>query len=336
MSKQTRKLTLEDIGSLAGVSRATVSRVINNYPHITKEVRERVQGVIQETGYKPNRIAQSLASNRTDMIGLVIPHIANTIMTNPYFLHLINSITKATNQSDLTLALFLFHSTDEEDRIAQSIFNTNLVDGVIITADRRENSFVEQLVQHNVPLVFVGKPEPGTQISYVNVDNVDGGYQATAHLIQRGCRRIAAITARYNTAGDDRYRGYQLALEAYGIPYDDALVTDGDFTQESGYKAMQRLLEEAPDAVFVSSDLMALGAQRAIRNAGFSTPEDIGMVGFDDLPPAIQADKTLTTIHQPIDQMGPIAIELLQKVLKQPNGITETRVLPVELVVRET
>lgn len=337
MSKDSRKLTLEDIGNLAGVSRATVSRVINNYPHITPEVRERVLEVIRETGYRPNKIAQSLASNRSGMIGLVIPHDANTIMTNPYFMHLINSITSATNQNDLTLALFLFHSTDEEDRVAQSLFNTSLVDGVIITADRREDSFVAQLVEHGVPVAFIGKPEPGIDVPYVNVDNVEGGSLATEHLIKRGCTRIGAITARYNTAGEDRYVGYRKTLDANGIAYDESLVADGDFSQESGYYAMRQILDTAsPDAVFVSSDQMALGAQRAIREAGLRIRDDVAIVGFDDLPIAAHAEPPLTTIRQPVEQLGPAAIELLQQTIEKGPSMVHSRVLPVELVVRAT
>jgi LacI family transcriptional regulator len=336
MNKHSRKLTLEDIGKLAGVSRATASRVINDYPYIKQEVRERVQNVIRETGYRPNKIAQSLASNKSGMIGLVIPHVANTVLTNPYFLHLINSITRATNLNDLTLVLFLFHSMDEEDRIAESIFNTNMVDGVIITADRREDSFVEQIVQHGVPLAFVGKPEPGVKVPYVNVDNQNGGYLATEHLISRDRRKIAAIICNHNTAGEDRHLGYQRALEAYNIPYDERLVAEGDFSLESGYTAMQTLLHETPDAVFVSSDLMAIGAQRAIREAELSVPEDIAMVGFDDLPEISMAERPLTTIRQPVDQLGSVAVELLKEAIDQPASVVEPRVLPVKLVCRET
>jgi LacI family transcriptional regulator len=334
MNKHSRKLTLEDIAEKAGVSRATVSRVVNNYPHITPDVRERVQKVIQESGYRPHKIARSLASKRSGVIGLVIPHTASTILTNPYFLYLIDSITRATNHNDLTLALFLFHSTDEQERVAKSIFNTSLLDGVVITADRREHAFVRQLMEHGVPVVFIGKPEPDVDVPYVNVDNENGGYIATSHLIQRGRRRVSAITALDNTAGDDRYAGYLRALESCGLPFDQSLVADGDFSQESGYLAMQELLKASPDAVFVASDLMAMGAQRAIRDAGLRVPEDIAMVGFDDLPQAALAEPALTTIRQPINQLGPVAIQLLQEVIEQPHDVVKSRVLPVELVLR--
>jgi len=336
MRSHSRKLTLEDIAAQAGVSRATVSRVVNNYPHITSEVRERVQTVIQNSGYRPHKIAQSLASRRSGMIGLVIPQIASTILTNPYFLYLIDSITRATNHHDLTLALFLFHSTDEEDRVAKSIFNTSLLDGVVITADRREDSFVRQLLEHGVPVVFIGKPGPNIDVPYVNVDNEKGGYMATTHLIQRNRRRIAAITALDNTAGDDRYAGYRRALEAHGLPFRESLTADGDFSQESGYLAMKNLLKEAPDAVFVSSDVMALGAQRAVREAGLCIPDDVSMVGFDDLPQAATAEPPLTTIRQPIDQLGPLAIALLKQAIELNHDAVESCVLPVDLIVRES
>jgi LacI family transcriptional regulator len=336
MGKTNKKLTLDDIGTMAGVSRSTVSRVINNYPHVTPELRERVHSVIQQTGFRPNKLAQWLASKHSGMIGLVIPHETPTIMTNPYFLHLINSITSAINQNDLTLVLFLFHSMDEEDRIAQSIFKTNLIDGVIITADRREDSFVKQLINHDIPVVFVGKPEPGIDVPFVNVDNVHGGYLATEYMIQRGRRRIGAITARYNSAGEDRYEGYRQALEAHGIAYDAALVAEGDFTYESGDTAMQQLLPLSPDGVFVSSDQMALAAQRTIRDAGLRIPDDIAIVGFDDLPLATLAEPPLTTIRQPIEQLGPVAVGLLQQVLLYGPRNVQSRILPVELVVRST
>ena len=336
MVKQSRKLTLQDIGNLAGVSRATVSRVINNYPHITPEVRERVQSVIEDTGYQPNRIAQSLASSRTGVIGLVIPHVATTVFTNPYFLHLINSITRATNQIDLTLSLFLFHSVDEEERIAKSVFSTNLVDGIIITADRKEDSFLEHVQRFDIPVVFVGKPEMDIEIPYVNADNEAGGYIATRHLIEQGRSRVATIMVAHNTAGEDRYAGYRRAFAEFQLQVDDTLVAEGDFSLESGYQTMKNLLSAAPDAVFVASDLMAIGAQRAIREAGLRVPEDIAMVGVDDLPEAVQAEIPLTTIRQPVDRMGPVAVELLQSQINQTPNVVKTRILPVELVIRES
>lgn len=334
MSRQTKKLTLDDIGKLAGVSRATVSRVINNYPHIKPEVRERVEKIISETGYRPNKIAQSLASDRTNIIGLVIPNTAQTILSDPYFLHLISGITQACNGYSLTLTLFLFHSMNEEAQISHSLFSTNLVDGLIITADRKENPFVRQVIAQDIPFVFVGRPHIKVPIPYVNVMNEMGAYMATEHLINHNRQRPAIIMCDHNTAGDDRYRGFCQALHDHGIELDPEHVARGDFSLESGYLAMQALLPTAPDAVFASSDMMAIGAQRAIRQAGLRIPEDIAIVGFDDLPQAGLAEPPLTTIRQPIEQLGIEAVDLLHGILSETITSPKQIILPVELVQR--
>lgn len=334
MRKQARKLTLDDIGKIAGVSRATVSRVVNNYPHIKPEVRERVQKVIAETGYKPNRTAQLLASNRSGSIGLVIPNTARTIMSDPYFLHLISGMTQTTNHYALTLSLFLFHSMEDEIQTAQWLFASNLVDGLIITADRKENPFAQQVIHHDIPFVVVGRSEIRTQIPCVNVANEMGAYIATEHLIKLNRRRLAIIMCDHNTAGDDRYAGYRQALDDYGIEFEPRRVGRGDFTQLSGYAAMQQLLPTKPDAVFASSDMMAIGAQHAIRQAGLHIPDDIAIVGFDNLPQAAIADPPLTTVEQPIEELGIVAVELLHDLLNGSARSPKQIILPVELIHR--
>lgn len=334
MGKQAKKLTLDDIGELAGVSRATVSRVINDYPHITPELRQRVQKVIKDTGYRPNRIAQSLASNRTGIIGLVIPNSARTIMSDPYFLHLISGITKKTNQQGLTLSLFLFHSMDDEVQISNALFKTNLVDGLIVTADRKKSPFVQQVINHNIPFVVIGRSEIRAQVPCVNVANEIGAYLAAEHLIKANRRRTAIIMCDHNTAGDDRFAGYRRALEDYGIEFDPNRVARGDFSQESGYAAMQQLLPTKPDAVFASSDMMAIGAQQAIRQAGLRIPDDIAIVGFDDLPQAALADPPLTTVQQPMEELGAVAVDLLHDLLSGSGKSSRQIILPVELIQR--
>ncbi|MBN1562250.1 MAG: LacI family DNA-binding transcriptional regulator [Anaerolineae bacterium] len=336
MSKQAKKLTLDDIAKLAGVSRATVSRVINKYPHITPDVRARVQKIISETGYQPNKIAQSLASQRTGIIGLVIPSATQTILSDPYFLHLISGITQKTNAYALTLSLFLFHSMDDEVQIAHSLFNTNLVDGLIITADRKENPFAQQVITQDIPFVVIGRSDLNTPLASVNVANEQGAYLATEHLITLGRRRLAIIMCDHNTAGDDRYAGYRRALADYDMAFDPQRVVCGDFSLESGYAAMQQLLSAKPDAVFVSSDMMAIGAQQAIRQAGLRIPDDIAVVGFDDLPQAALTDPPLTTIQQPIEELGMVAVDLLHDLMHDSAAAPRQVVLPIALIRRTT
>lgn len=331
-----KRLTLDEIGRLAGVSRATVSRVVNDYPHISPVIRERVKAVIAETGFQPNMIARSLASDRSGIIGLVIPSAPRMVFGDPFFPSLIQGITQAANNLQLTLSLFLFHSKDEESRTIRSILNTGLLDGLIITADRKEDSFLPQIVEHGMPFILTGRPEHPETITFVDTDSVQGAYMATEHLIKLGCQRIATIASGQNTSGDDRLLGYRRALQAYNRPFEPELVGVGDYSMDSGTLAMRQLLLQKPDAVFVASDTMALGALRAIREAGMTVPEDIALVGFDDLPPAIQADPQLTTIEHPIERMGMIAVDLLVQRIRAPEGPPQQIILPARLIIRES
>lgn len=329
-----KRLTLDEIGKLAGVSRATVSRVVNNYPHIKPAVRERVQAIITQTGFQPNLIARSLASDRSGIIGLVIPNTPRMVFTDPFFPTLIQGITQATNRLNLTLSLFLFQSKDEETRTIRSILNTSLLDGLIITADRKEDSFVPKFIEREIPFVLIGRPETNQEIMYVDTDNVEGGYLATKHLIELGHRRIATIGANENTAGDDRLEGYRRALHDCGYAYDPDLIAFGNFSVQSGYEAMKLLIPARPDAVFIASDTMALGALRAVREAGLNVPEDIAIVGFDDLPPAQQSDPPLTTVQHPIEQLGVNAVELLSSILNEEAAQPTHIILPSRLIIR--
>ncbi len=332
-----KKFTLEEIGKLAGVSRATVSRVVNGYPYIRPEVRERVEKVIAETGYRPNLIARSLASDRSNIIGLVIPNQATAVFTDPYFPRLIQGITQAASQNKLTLALFLFHSREEEDITIESIVNTGLVDGLIITADRKVDPIAQILLQRQMPFVQLGRPEirPKT-INFVDVDNVAGGHMAIDYLISLGYQRIAIIASDQNTAGDDRLNGYYSALKSHGIDIDHNLVAFGDFSSIGAVQAMKKLLPHRPDAVFVSSDTMALGAMSAIREAGLQVPDDIAVVGYDDLPPAVQSLPPLTTIRQPIHRTGQLAVSTLVEVLEKKPAEPTHIILPNQLVIRHS
>jgi LacI family transcriptional regulator len=332
-----RKLTLEEVGRLAGVSRATVSRVVNNPASVTPELRERVQRVIAETGYQPNLAARSLASRRSNIIGLVIPSVVSTLFTDPYFPSLILGISHACNAHDYTLSLFLFHTPQEEQRVYQRALGTGLMAGLIITAEQIDSPFLAQLIEQEYPFVHIGRPKNPNRVNYVDVDNFRGGYLAARHLIELGYQRIATIAGPLNTAaGLDRHAGYVKALEDHHFSVDKKLMVSGDFTRESGYRAMQKLLPHQPQAVFVATDVMALGAIQSIRDNGLDVPGDIGIIGFDDLPHALTAIPPLTTIHQPVHRLGQTAVETLLDIFE--NGLEPPRqtILPVELIVRGT
>ncbi|MBK8985614.1 MAG: LacI family DNA-binding transcriptional regulator [Chloroflexi bacterium] len=331
------RLTLEKIGALAGVSRATVSRVVNNHPNVRADVRARVLDVIAQTGYQPHLIARSLASNRSGVIGLIIPRIVQSLFTDPYYPRLIQGVAQTCNDHNVVMALFMFHSEHEEERLYPILQRPGLVDGVIIASAQKFDPLVERLAAHAMPFVVIGRPANAPEVSFVDVDNVTGAYTAVTHLIQQGRRRIAIINGRQDiSAGIDRCEGYLQALGDHGLAVDEALMVDGRFEESGAYDAMLRLLLHQPDAVFAASDAMALGALRALRAVGIMTPDEIAIVGFDDLPAAEIASPPLTTIRQPIRRFGAIATETLLDIIA--NGAQPPRhiILPTELIIRAT
>lgn len=333
--------TLEEVARLAGVSRSTVSRVVNGHPNVRPEVRERVWEVIRQTGYQPHAAARSLVTRRTRVIGLMIPQAVTTLFTDPYFPILMRGVADACNAHNYHLMLSLFSqrqirdSRTHQDQLYQQVLRGRYLDGVVVSSAPLDDPIFPRLLEENVPFVIVGR-YPHERVSYVDVDNVVGARMAVEHLLRLGHERIATITGPPNMcAGQDRLEGYRQALAARGIPVDERLIAEGDFTEQGGRTAMQRLLPHRPTAVFAASDMMAVGALKTIREAGLSVPEDIALVGFDDVPLASMVDPPLTTVRQPIEQLGSMAVELLISLLENPGGDSVHRVvLPTELVIR--
>lgn len=334
------KLTLEKIGALAGVSRATVSRVINHHPNIREEVRQRVLQVIADTGYQPNQAARSLASNRTGLLGLVIPRVIQALFTDLYYPRLIQGISQACNESGHTLALFIFHTEEEEQQLAAQVMRQGFLDGLII-AGLHFGDPLNQLLLAEKPLLVIGEPLGYPQASFVDVDNRLGAYTAVSHLISLGRQRIATVTGRLDmAAGQQRRQGYLDALADHNLLIDEQLMGGGDFEPEKAYQATLQLLPNHPDALFVASDSMALSALRALADAGLRAPEDVAVVGYDDLTAGDTAvpltNPPLTTIRQPIHRMGVQAVETLLDIIKQPQAPPRRVILPTELIIRQS
>jgi LacI family transcriptional regulator len=331
-------LTLEDIAILAGVSRSTVSRVVNGHPSVRNNVRKRVLNVIESTGYSPNAAARTLALQRSQTLGLILPLSISIFFTDPYYPHLTKGIAQACNQYDYTLAFFLVNSKDEEEKIFSRISRKGLLDGVIVQSGQQgDQEIIGRMLDANMPLVVVGRPFRSDNVSYIDIDNINAARNAVSHLVRAGRQRIATITGPVNsTVGIDRKEGYRKALIERGREIDEGLIREGDFTEAGGYYAMQQLLPANPDAVFAASDIMAIGAMRAALDAGLRIPEDIAFVGFDDLPIATLSDIQLTTIRQPVVSFGAKAVEILIDLIE--NGITPPRhiIMDTELVIRDS
>lgn len=328
--------TLEEIAKHAGVSRSTVSRVMNNHPSVDRDTRERVLTVAETLNYHPNIAARSLAAGRSHILGLVIPTGVSALFTDPYFPLLIQGVSTACNAHKHSLMLWLAQ-TESEDQPVRQILQGGLIEGVILASAVVDDPIFEALLTRGLPFVVVGRHPTNTKVSYIDVDNMNGSREMVAYLLRLGYERVATITGPQNMiAGVDRQQGYLIALRDRGIIPDPRLIVESDFTEEGGHLAMQRLLPLAPDAVFAASDAMAVGALRALREAGKRVPEDIALVGFDDMPFAARTDPPLTTVRQPIQRLGSLAAETLIDLINQPDAPPRRIVLPTELIMRSS
>ncbi len=328
--------TLEEVAHLAGVSRSTVSRVINDHPNVRTETRERVWEAIRKSGYQPHAVARSLVTRRTQIICMVIPEAVTTLFTDPFFPILLRGATEACNEHGYQLMLSLFSSPAHRQEIYQRLVRNAYLDGVMVASVALNDPLISDLLRDEVPFMCVGR-HPDAQVHYVDVDNVGGALMAVEHLIRLGHRRIATITGRLDmTAGQDRLEGYHQAMEAHGIPLEDGLIAEGDFTESSGMVAVQRLLPAEPSALFVASDTMAVGALKALRQAGREVPQDTALVSFDDIPVASATEPPLTTVRQPIRRMAALAVETLLDLIEHPGSGPRRIILPTQLVIRES
>lgn len=331
------ELTLDQIALMAGVSKATISRVLNKSPHVAEATRQRVQEIIDQTGFLPNRAAQVLATQRTNVLGLVIPRHVESFTSDPYFPHLVQGVTQFCNQNGYSLNLLLLHSKNDEQLFFSCVLQRGILDGVIVQSTGLTSSLTQNLEDWAIPYVFVGRPNIPQEVSYVDVDNFNGAYQAVLHLIDQGYKRIGTVTGDMNTTpGIDRLAGYKQALESRGITFEEKLVARGNFTESSAYDVALELIDENPDALFVASDTMAVGALRALQDVGLRVPEDMALMGYDDLPPATLSTPQLSTVQQPIREMGIRAVEMLLEIMKDGSEPKRRIIFTPKVVVRDS
>ncbi len=330
-------LTLEDIARKAGVSRSTVSRVVNNHPNVSDDVRERVQKVIEATGYHPNAAARTLASQRSWMIGLILPRAVSTLFTDPYYPRLTQGIASACNLNNYTLTLFLVSTREDEETIFPRVARKGFLDGLLVQSGQIGDHLIERLIRTDIPVVIIGRPFDPKGVSYVDIDNVNATQMAVNHLISLNYRRIGTIAGPANsTVGIDRMQGYLRSLREHDLPIDESLIVEADFTEKDGYLAMQRMLPAKPRAVFAASDIIAVGAMRAVKDAGLRVPEDVAFVGFDDQPLPTKPEPELTTIRQPVYRLGGRAVETLIELIDNGTDTARSTIMETQLIVRQS
>ena len=314
-----------------------MSRVINNHPNVNERTRKIIQDVIENTGYQPNPVARSLISGRTRVLGLVIPMTYSSLFTDPFFSLLSQGISSTCTINNYTLMLWLIEP-DHEKRANDNILNNRIIDGIIVASNVIDDPLIDGLIDRGVPMVQVGRNKY-PNVSSVDADNIHGAITAVRHLVNNGRRRLATVSGPMNRySGQDRLTGFKQGLLEKGLPVLEERIAYGDFSERSGYAQTKILLSRSTfDGLFVASDMMAFGAIRAIQDGGYRIPEDIAVVGFDDLPATARFQLPLTTIRQPIHQMGSIAAQTLIDQLENNGTATSRRIiLPTELIVRET
>ncbi len=327
--------TLEMVGALAGVSRATVSRVVNGSPRVSEQVVAAVQAAIAELGYVPNRAARSLASKQAHAIALVVPEDMARLFGDLYLASIIGGIHGRLESSDYVLNLMVA-STQADGKTMRYLQGGN-VDGAIVISHHTDDTFMATLTK-TLPVVFGGRPAVRVDGGHVvDVDNVAGARTATEHLVRIGRKRIATITGPQTMPGGiDRVTGFLAALNEAGL--EPGPIVEGDFTTRSGTEAMREVLQQDStiDGIFVASDVMAASALTVLRSNGFSVPDDVALVGYDDSAAAMTAEVPLTTIRQPSVAMGETIASILIDVLNGVEDHPRTTLLPTELIVRSS
>ncbi|MFW5714237.1 MAG: LacI family DNA-binding transcriptional regulator [Brevefilum sp.] len=329
--------TIKEIAKLTGVSRSTVSRVINNDPNVSDKTRTLVQEIIDRVGYQPNPVARSLICGRARVLGLVIPMNYSSLFTDPFFGLLAQGISSTCTANNYTLMLWLIEP-DYDKRANNNIINNRLIDGIIVASNMINDPLIDALVERKVPLVQIGRNRR-QEVSSVDADNIHGSLMAVKHLINGGRRKLATVTGHMDLfSSRDRLAGFKRGLEENNLPILEERIAFGDFTENGGYLQTKSLLSRTDlDGLYIASDMMAFGAIRAIEEEGLCIPDDIALISFDDIPAAARHHPALSTIRQPIHQMGAIAAQTLIDQLENDDTATPRRIiLPTELVLRET
>jgi DNA-binding LacI/PurR family transcriptional regulator len=332
-----KRPTIRDVAREAGVSYATVSRVLNGREWVSPEAVRAVQEAIARTGYTANPHARSLATGKSGSIAFLLTEPQHLLFEDPSFSVLLRGVAQALSDRELTLILMIAATPEERERVVTYLSGGH-VDGVLLVSPHSGDPLLGELVRAEVPIVACGRVLGYEQvISSVAADDRSGARSAVEHLIAAGCRRIATITGPLDlSGGPDRLQGYTDALLAHGIGLEESRIVHGDYGRASGAAAMRTLLAQAPDldAVFIASDAMAAGALPVLREAGRDVPGDVRIVGFDDYGLAATLDPPLTTVRNPLERISDEMVRLLTDVIagRTPLSIT----VPTALVIRSS
>ncbi len=330
----SKSVTIFDVAREAGVSYATVSRVLNNTDHVKPEKREAVLRAMARLGYVANQQARGLAGGRSRVVGLLVQGLESS-----YTGEIIRGIDEELAAAQYDLMLYTTHRRKTKESVYVAAISRGMAEGLLLSLPRNPAAYIEILRRRSFPYVLIDHQGIGDEHRSIGATNRQGAYDATRYLIELGHRRIGFITGMMELGcAVDRLAGYQAALDDHSIAADPALIYDGDFLRPAGFAGARALLKlpDPPTAIFASNDDMAFGVIEAARDLGLRIPDDLSVVGFDDIPQAAIIHPPLTTMRQPLEQMGRAATQMLLKLIDDPQLQVESVVLPTELIVRES
>lgn len=331
----TKKVILSDVAAYSGVSRATISRVLNNNPQVAPELRARVLEAVQALGYQPNRAARRLRSDSSDILGLIIPDIEN-----PFYISAIRGIQDLASEHQMSLLLCNADEDPAKQQMYLSVMEAELVAGLIIAPTHaHDGEVLKKFSQSDIPVILIDRRVDCQDFDAVTVDNVGGAYAAVKHLIDLGYTRIAMIGGSpILSISRERLQGYKEAYAQAGIKMEKTLIKEGGFNAESGYQLTRELLlsSRRPHAIFAANNLITLGVLKAIRELDLAIPDDIAVVAFDDMPWFSELRPPLTAVSQPTYELGQEAVRLLLKRLDEPEAPFRNVVLQTRLMVRKS
>ncbi|WP_022664143.1 LacI family DNA-binding transcriptional regulator [Desulfospira joergensenii] len=327
--------TILDVAKLAGVSTATVSRVINSPDAVREPTRKKVRRAMEVCNYKYNALARGFVTKQSNTIGLIIPNI-----NNPVFAESTQGVQDHADRNKVQVILGnTYYQYDQEENLIRTL-REKQVDGLIITTTNPKGDVLKSLVEEKVPFVLLYSTIKKGPISAVGIDNYQGGYRATEHLVQLGHRRVGMVAGKFSISDRSlhRWHGYRQCLKNYGIAYDNSLLFQTDYSLTGGSVSVKKMLalKKSPTAVFCSNDYLALGAMKGARECGLSLPEDLSIVGFDDIQISSYVIPGLTTIHQPAYEMGQLGAKLLFRLMEEKQSKPVQVMLESSLVIRES
>lgn len=338
--RRKRRVTSREVALRAGVSRTTVSLVLNNVPgtKIPEQTRQRVLQAARELGYTPHGAARALVTRKNYLLGFVLCQSTEQVFADAFLPEVLRGVTEVAKPEGYRILVEALENVDQPGAYVQLV-REQRIDGLILSGPRSDDWQLAELRHEEFPVVLLGQL-PGTDFPFVDVDNVRGARKAVEHLLRLRRYPVALITNAppHYTSSADRLEGYRQALAAYGLPFDARLVAYGNFTEESGFEAMERLLEHFPSfrSVFIASDVVAFGALAAIRERGLHVPQDIAVVSFDDTRLARYTSPPLTTVRLPARSLGTRAAEMLLHLVEGKPVPERAILLETELVIRES